>query len=531
MKTNNQSKKVGRPPNVLHILVDQMRADCIAATGNPAIRTPALDRLVQSGVAFSNAYSPCPVCIPARCSMIYGQYPHNTGCYENGNMPVDGRHSFMQVLSDAGYRTHGIGKCHFSPDPMALRGFQSRETQEEIPPDPEHDDYLTHIQKNGFEHVIDPHGVRGEMYYVPQVSQLPQSLHPTQWVGDRASAFIEDRAEDAQPWYLFTSFVHPHPPFSPPSPWHKLYGIDEVPLPNIPYQHENLLTYVNRAQNRYKYRDHGWDLNLVRLIRAYYYSSISFIDYQIGRILSTLDVTGLAENTLVVFASDHGEYLGDYGCFGKRGMHDSSARVPFVLSLPGVFDSGSIDDTPVSLIDIAPTILQAAGCDSARTTSHELDGRAIQQLGKSGAERDVVFSHLAFTPDVDGTSGASFQSEAAVTPDERAASSLYMMVDREYKYVYSAMDDREYLFDRRVDPQESRNRAHTPNYVSRTAEMRRAVIEHLKNGGETAGISGDMWKSFPKTTLHPDPDYGLLTQNQPWADAEIPGYSDTERTR
>lgn len=106
-----------------------------------------------------------------------------------------------------------------------------------------------------------------------------------------------------------------------------------------------------------------------------------------------------------------------------------------------------------------------------------------------------------------------------------------MMVDREYKYVYSAMDDREYLFDRRVDPQESRNRAHTPNYVSRTAEMRRAVIEHLKNGGETAGISGDMWKSFPKTTLHPDPDYGLLTQNQPWADAEIPGYSDTERTR
>jgi arylsulfatase A-like enzyme len=435
----------------------------------------------------------------------------------------------MEVLSDAGYRTHGIGKCHFSPDPMALRGFQSRETQEEIPSDPDHDDYLTYIQQNGFDHVIDPHGVRGEMYYVPQVSQLPASLHPSQWVGDRTAAFIEDRAGEAQPWYLFTSFVHPHPPFSPPAPWHKLYGIDQVPLPKMPYQQENLLTYVNRAQNRYKYRDHGMDFNLLRLIRAYYYSSISFIDYQIGRILSTLDATGLAENTLVIFASDHGEYLGDYGCFGKRGMHDSSARVPFVLSLPGVFDGGTIDDTPVSLIDIAPTILEAAQCDTARTPSHHLDGRAIQDLLMNGAKDEAVFSHLAFTPDVDGTRGASFQSEITVTPEERAASSLYMMVNRDYKYIYSAMDDREYLFDRRIDPEETRNRAHTPNYASRTEQMRSTVIQHLRDGGETAGIAEttNTWKSFPTKTLDPDPDYGLLIQNQPWADSRIPGYRDT----
>ena len=116
--------------NILHIFVDQQRFDTIGALGNPVIKTPNIDRLVNSGVAFTNAYTPCPVCIAARCSMIYGQYPMNTGCYENTPMPDD-RPSFMQELTKAGYYTHGIGKCHFSPDPYALKGFCSREQQEE----------------------------------------------------------------------------------------------------------------------------------------------------------------------------------------------------------------------------------------------------------------------------------------------------------------------------------------------------------------------------------------------------------------
>ena len=118
-------------PNVLHLFVDQQRFDTIGALNNPVIKTPNLDRLYRSGVAFTNAYTPSPVCISARCSMIFGQYPANTGCYENTQMPDDGRSTFMDVLSENGYRTHGIGKCHFSPDPLALRGFQTREIQEE----------------------------------------------------------------------------------------------------------------------------------------------------------------------------------------------------------------------------------------------------------------------------------------------------------------------------------------------------------------------------------------------------------------
>ena len=106
--------------NILHIFVDQQRFDTIGALGNPVIKTPNLDRLVNSGVAFTNAYTPCPVCIAARCSMIYGQYPMNTGCYENTPMPDD-RPSFMQELTKAGYYTHGIGKCHFYPVSYAFK--------------------------------------------------------------------------------------------------------------------------------------------------------------------------------------------------------------------------------------------------------------------------------------------------------------------------------------------------------------------------------------------------------------------------
>lgn len=511
-------------PNILHILVDQMRFDCIGALGNPAIQTPALDRLVQRGTSFTSAYSPCPVCIPARCSMIYGQYPHNTGCYENGTMPVDGRASLMDALSGAGYRTHGVGKCHFSPDPAAMRGFQTRETQEELPPHPDSDDYLQFLIANGQHHVVDPHGVRGAMYYIPQVSPFPQELHPTQWVGDRSVEFVTSAAI-GDPWYLFTSFVHPHPPFAPPPPWHKLYAIDQVSLPSLPHQYEALLTYVNRAQNRYKYRDQGMDFNLVRLIKAYYYACISFIDYQVGRLMDALQQAGTLDSTLILFTADHGEYLGDYGCFGKRGMHDASVRVPLIASLPGVFTEGGRCDQPVSLVDLAPTMLGVAGCDPAATATHPLDGVALQTVADGTEGRETVFAQLSYTREMDGTNPDGFLMNTPVTSDVRAASSLYMAVNREYKYFYSAPDRTEFLFDRRLDPGETRNRAHSPSFRGDTAAMRALLHEHLRKGGETAGIEGEAWKEFPLQQLPRDPDFGLLIQDQPWADTDLPGYS------
>ncbi len=489
-----------KKPNILLIFTDQQRADTIHALGNPVIKTPNLDKLVKSGVSFTNAYSPSPVCVPARCSMHYGQYPSNTGCYDNGyEMPRD-KESFMHALGRAGYRTHGIGKCHFTPDPHALRGFQSREIQEEIVKEPGRDDYLKFLRQSGFSHITDPHGVRSEMYYIPQPAQMPAEYHPTQWVGDRGVQFINKESRGSQPWFLFLSFVHPHPPFAVPAPWHKLYRAPLMPLPNVPQDVESLHTYINRIQNRYKYRDQGIDNNLLRCIKAYYYAAISFIDYQVGRILEVLEKTGEMDNTLILFTSDHGEHLGDYNCFGKRSMHDTCARVPLIIKFPNQISGNQVCDEPVTLVDIAPTVLSAA---NAGITTHELDGMDIAELAAGSGRRKYVFSQ--------------YQRE------ERA---IYMIVRKRWKYFYSAPDDREFLFDREVDPLERRNRAGVRFLAGIKQEMKEQLIKFLRECGEEGGIEKDDWKKYPAISVPDDPDVGLLVQDNVWAEEIIPGYSE-----
>ena len=490
-------------PNILHFFTDQQRFDTIRATGNPVIRTPNLDRICAEGTAFTSAYSSCPVCVPARCSMIYGQYPHNTGCYDNNfAMPEDGRKSLMGELTDAGYRTHGIGKCHFTPEANALRGFESRQTQEEGRKSPDEDDYLTYMHGKGYDYICDPHGVRGEMYYVPQPFQMPQEVHPTNWIGDQSVKFIEENGDSDRPWYLFSSFIHPHPPFCPPNPWHKLYRAPLMPLPNVPQDAESLHTYINKVQNRYKYRDQGIDQNLMRNIRAYYFAIISFIDYQVGRVLDMLEKTGQLDNTLIVYTADHGEHLGDYNCFGKRSMHDSCARVPMLARLPGRFDAGAVCTDPVSLVDVFPTVLSAAGISG---TDHDLDGQDLAEVATGTSSRETVFYHY-----------------------QKGPQAVYTAVNKRWKYTYSAPDDKEFLFDRVEDPRETRNKAGISFLREDLADMRRTTLEHSRTGGEEEALDGEGWKKYPKLDVSDDPDSGLLVQDFGWAKTDIPGYTDVE---
>ena len=513
-------------PNILHMFVDQQRFDTIGALNNPVIKTPNLDRLVKSGVAFTNAYSPSPVCISARCSMIFGQYPANTGCYENTMMPDDGRSTFMNMLSENGYRTHGIGKCHFSPDALALRGFQTREIQEEGGTNSVTDyPYMKYLQDKGYAHLLEPNGVRGEMYYMPQPSQLPPQDHPTQWIGDRSVSFISGQKDVDQPWYLFSSFIHPHPPFAPPSPWHKLYRGDDMPLPNIPDQYEFLQTYVNKCQNRYKYRDGGYDRNHIRMMKAYYYACISFVDFQIGRILDELEQTGQLNNTMIIFTGDHGEHLGDYRCFGKRSMHDSCARIPLLISMPGRFSGGTVCDTAASLVDIAPTILAAAG---TALPGHALDGVDLYKLVSGESDREYVFSQLSFQMTGFLEQQSQF-SQLIDDPDRRrAVFSTYMAASKNWKYFYSAPDNREYLFDKQKDPRETRNAAAAPMKKEAKTRIKNALIKHLELNGETLGIEDHDFIPFSVPPFVKDPDAGHLIQDgyTPWAEPNIPGYSE-----
>lgn len=487
-------------PNILFILTDQQRADTIAALGQSHIRTPALDRLTREGTAFTSAYCPSPVCVPSRCSLIFGQYPVHTGCNDNNTpYPMDDRPTFMAALTAAGYNTHAIGKMHFMPDRGALRGLISRETQEELVGSPEQDDYLRHLRANGGGHITDPHGVRGEMYYVPQPAQMPASLHPTQWIGDRSTAFIEAQHGATRPWMMISSFIHPHPPFCPPAPWHKLYRLPgDVPPPFLPEDRHDLLTFHNRHQNRYKYRDNGWDLNLVRMIRSYYFACISFIDYQVGRMLESLERTGQLDNTLILYTSDHGEMLGDYMSFGKRGVLDAAACVPMLARLPGYFRAGARCEVPVSLVDVMPTMLAAAGVPNP----NGIDGQDMLALADGTKHRDEVYIQF-----------------------QHGGLGLYAVISSKWKYAYSAADNREYLFDRTHDRPESRNLAAELPRLSDARALKQMLIDHLKTGGDTQAIDGDTWRTYPARQMPDNPDAGLLRQDSSWADQYIPNYS------
>lgn len=485
-----------KKPNILLLFTDQQRFDTIGAHGNPIIRTPALDQLAGMGTSFTRAYTPCPVCVPARYAMLTGRMPFQSGCFDNGPMPETGM-SLMERLKEQDYQTHGAGKMHFTFPKWgdtALWGFDGRDVSEEVE-GATRDDFHMFLEQNGYGYVKDPHGVRSEMYYIPQPSQLPERLHNSAWVADRSIEFLKGR-DPHRPFFLMSSFIKPHPPFESPTPWNKLYRGPEMPLPKRPQDAEQLITYWNRHQNRYKYRDQGIDDHLIRCMKAAYYGAISFLDYQIGRILAYMRQSGLMENTIILFTSDHGELLGDYNCFGKRSFLDSAARVPMIMVSPGA-QGGAFCDTPVSLMDVAPTLLQAAGLQKPQ----DMLGESLSDIAQGNIHRDMVTGQ--------------FQSNGA---------GLHMAVTQRYKYIYSEPDQREWLFDLRLDPQETRSRAGLTAYQGVVRKLRERLMKQYRQNGFTQPLDGQEWRKYPVRSVEADPDAGLLYQDPEPSLPHIPGY-------
>ena len=478
---------MSQQPNILFIMTDQQRSDTIRALGNPAIRTPVLDSLVRNGASFTNCYTPSPVCVAARSATITGIPPHLNGCASNNESPLK-LQSIMQVLRAAGYRTHGIGKMHFNPQSDAMWGFESRDISEEgARLSGGRNDFHDYLTEKGYGHVLEPQGMRSEMYYIPQPSQLPAEHHHTTWVADRAIDYLRGRDRD-NPFFLWASFIKPHPPFESPVPWNKLYRAADMLPPHRPPGFEQLLTWWNHHQNRYKYRDKGYDEMLLRAMKAMYYACVSFIDFNLGRILEALGDE--IDNTLILYTSDHGEMLGDYGSYGKRAMLNPAAKIPLLMQTPERSRAGARVDAPVSLLDIFPTMAAAAGAHIAKPSA---EGADLREIAAGAGEREFVFSQVG-----EGNIG------------------LYMIASRDLKYIYSAADDKEWLFDLRLDPQETKNWAGNSRYERRLREMRGALIGRFERDGYDLAVEKGRWRAY-EPPIFPDPasDDGLLFQDAP----------------
>jgi len=495
---------MSKQPNILFVMTDQQRSDTIRALGNREIRTPVLDSLVQNGTAFTNCYTPSPVCVAARSATVTGVPPHLNGCTSNNESPLHLR-SIMQVLGAAGYRTHGIGKMHFNPQVEAMWGFESRDISEEGARlnGGRRNDFHDYLNENGYGHVLEPQGMRSEMYYIPQPSQLPAEHHHSTWVADRAIDFLQGRdrqrpdgsvsaglcpRDPKRPFFLWASFIKPHPPFESPVPWNKLYRAADMLPPQRPAGFEQLLSYWNHHQNRYKYRDKGYDEMLARTIKAMYYACISFIDFNLGRILQALGDE--IDNTLILYTADHGEMLGDYGSFGKRTMLNPAARIPLLIREPKGANSGRRVDRPVSLLDVFPTFSAAAGLDIAKPSP---EGANLLELAAGASEREYVYSQVG-----EGNVG------------------LYMIASRDLKYIYSAADNREWLFDLRIDPQETKNWAGNSRYDGQLRAMRAGLIGRFERDGYDMAVQDGAWREYERPIFpDPDGDDGLLFQDAP----------------
>ena len=434
-------------PDILYIMCDQLRYDCIRYLGNNIIRTPNLDRLAARGMAFTNAYSTCPVCVPARYTIMTGREPYNTGCYSNetpsapNGLPENIKERcgnyLAQTLADAGYRTFGVGKFHTVPDIFEDLGFQTHIHTEELYGSREQrmkDGYASFIHNKHpeFNFIEQLHGERTDMYYMPQTSLLPAELTVENYTAERAIELITADSDFTKPYFGFVSLVGPHPPLAPPIPYNRMYNPDIMPNPirgDITCDHmDEQITWMN-------YMIWADELNdfSARMARARYYGEITYIDNCIGKILDCVEARGNSDNTLICFFTDHGDMMGDHSAWQKECYFEQSCHIPFFVSLPNKIAANTKNNSIVALSDLFGIATSAAGIAELR------DGVDIwKSIDNNTRAREYLFA-------------------CYMRPGEQY---FKLMIRHEnYKYIYMANGGREQLFNLEEDKTELENLA------------------------------------------------------------------------
>lgn len=471
--------------NVLLMMTDQQRFDTIAALGNSTIRTPNLDRLCARGVGFRNAYTPQPVCGPARHSLFTGADVATSGLDAKfGREPQKPGVRFMpEVLAEGGYRTGGFGKMHFSPL-RAHHGFQHYAVREEQDRSAyrEDDDYLVYLKEQGYGHIRYPGGVRGLLYFQPQISPIPEEHHETKWVADRAIEFL--RTFHRAPFFCFASWMQPHWPVHVPETFAHMYDLPETEDPV--YREGERVPYTSE-QNRVASDlfDEGNASNVTRMKRskALYYASVSFIDKQVGRILDTLEELGRIDDTLIIFTSDHGETLGDHRALGKVTAYEPVVGIPMIVAGPEMEGLGKPSDDLVTLYDIAPTVYEFTSVTPPPNVSA---GASLLGSRPGVRNRDRVFFEIG-----EGRSGSAFVGVRT----------------RRWKYAFYHAGPFRQLFDMENDPNELNNLCEgelTPEHRTIMEALHQSLLDWNAEHGLPGRVENGDFKPAERPAVPPD---------------------------
>ncbi|MEQ3626250.1 MAG: sulfatase-like hydrolase/transferase [Celeribacter sp.] len=370
-------------PNILFICTDQQRGDSLGCTGADWAVTPNLDKLASQGALFENCYVQNPVCSPSRASFFTGKYVANHGLYANG-VPLPAHQRMVtRTLADAGYDCGMIGKQHLAPcdtwrtEPRRDDGYRVFEWAH----GPNHraleNDYhrwlrVTHPEI--YQQIFPDRGANENTEYSNHartgtpIDHVPKEAHYSHWVAERAIDFIEHPRDTREPFFLMANFFDPHHSFGAPQEFRDMIDADAIPAPNTKPGELDEKPAPHRAYSEKSYSGtapgfQDYTADQIKEIRAQYWAMIALIDHEVGRILAALDASGMAENTLVVFSSDHGEMLGNHQQLLKGPqLYDDLTRVPLILRWPAKIAEPAEVPELVQWVDLPATMLDAADC-------------------------------------------------------------------------------------------------------------------------------------------------------------------------
>lgn len=447
------------PQNVLLIHSDQHRYDCVARHGlREHVRTPNLDRLCAEGASFDRAYATIPICTPARASLLTGTWPtrHGSFCIPTSELNRAARPelpTILQCLKQRGYRNGWVGKYHGELDITGHPG-----TDEGVDAFVPLWNYGDFRKSRGIPDEPAESGLFGD-----ENTETPADSTRLAWQADQVTGLLRQYGAGDAPFFLRWDPPEPHLPCRPASRFADLFEASEIPpWPSFPDGQSGKPAAQKRQKRIWGLEDWTWEdwQPIVRL----YYGIIAELDYHIGRVLDTLDALGLAENTLVIYSTDHGDYCGGHGQLDKHfNMYDDVCRVPLILRSPGRIAPGIRCDAFASNeIDIAHTILAAANC----TIPESFDGRNLLRMAAEPGyrPRDVAYAQYFGT--------------------ETGAYSCRMIRDARYKFVYHPVGDMNEFYNLESDPGELQNRIEDPDLHLEVAQLMARLWDVMKEEGD-----------------------------------------------
>lgn len=448
-------------PHILLITTDQQRADCLGINGNRFLETPNLDHLASTGVNFSKAYSTCPVCIPARRTLLTGQSPDTHGLrrYQDG-LEFDPPATLPGCLSEAGYQTQLIGKMHLHPqgkrfgfDNIILSETSHYRPRSSFQP---RNDYVRWLREKGINQHPHSHGINGNGRLCRPWG-LDEQYHINNWMSEAAVRFLTEERDPSCPFFLHLSFFHPHPPFVPLRDYFERYLAKDIPPPRLGEWCPPGSTKTVSPESP----TGPFDPAIMQRAIAAYYALINHIDDCIARILELWRGYGSPDAgspLYIIFSSDHGEMLGDHQLFRKSLGYESSAHVPFFITGQNAPISSAGSETLICWEDIAPTILELAGVE----VPSSMEGRSLAPLVRgeeSFQHRDHIF----------GQCGGLYHN-------------LWVVTSR-WKYLWFPSTNEEQLFDLANDPCECRDLSASSDEIH---IMRDLLASHVANRKDLA---------------------------------------------